>query len=104
MIYGRWLEATIPEGSKESAEVDLGRDYEFLGVQIPPGVKSKLSLKVSELTGGPFSDLGVGGTDEESFNRAASWKLGGWQYIKLVASELQTGDWLIKVRGSRDDG
>ncbi|KKL26398.1 hypothetical protein LCGC14_2395700 [marine sediment metagenome] len=35
---------------------------------------------------------------------AASWKLGGWQYIKLVASELQTGDWLIKVRGSRDDG
>ena len=101
-IYGSWKAATISEGTSITSEINLGKSYDFLEVIIPPMDECKLYLRVSELTGGPWYDLGKETTtDLETFDRAASWTLGGFQYLKVVATASQTGTRSIRIRGMR---
>jgi len=102
-VYGEWKAATISPGSTESSAVNLGRDYDYIEIQIPEVMgERKLSLKISETLAGTYYDLGKDvTTDSELFGRADVWKLGGYQFIKVVTSAGVATDWLIRVRGTR---
>lgn len=101
-VYGTWTATTIGAGASSSAAVDVGRDYDYLSVEIPEMDSCKLYLKVAEVLGGTYYDLGKETTtDEETFNRADVWRLGGWRYIKVVATASQVEERLIRVRGMR---
>jgi hypothetical protein len=124
-VYGDWVAATIASGAAESAAIDLGRDYDYLSIQIPEMNGGNIYLKVAETTGGTYYTLGGDGIslyemtafkkspvgedeteddakeDYESFNRADSIRLGGWRFIKVCADELQGAERLIRVRGMR---
>lgn len=102
-LYGSWLAATIASSGTSSSEVNLGRDgYDMLEIQIPTMTSCNIKLQVAEKTGGTFRDLGDGvTTDTGTFNRSDTFKLGGWQFIKVVASNTQGAQRLIRVRGMR---
>lgn len=122
-IYGEWRAATIASAGQESAEVDLGRDYDWVSLEIPQMDNCQLYLKVAEISGGTFYDLGrdinqgdmtvfntrIKGLineedieeEEELFNHADVWRLGGWRYIKVAATAPQSAERLIRVRGMR---
>ena len=101
-IYGKWIDATISAGATESAVVDLGREYDYLSVKIPAMDVCKLYLKVAEMTGGTYYELGKETTTaEETFNRADVWRLGGWRFIKVATSNPQTVSRTIRVCGMR---
>ena len=100
-IYGEWKAATVTAGTS-SDEVDLGRDYVFLEIQIPTMTSGTIKLQVAEKTGGTFYDLGDGITTAAStHNYADVFKLGGYQFIKVVSSVTQSGTVLYRVRGMR---
>ncbi len=102
-LYGEWKAATIAEDGTSSAEVDLGREYDYLLAQIPTLVSCTIKLQIAEKTGGTFYDLGDGVTTAEgTHNYADIFPLFGYQFIKVVASAAQTGsDKEIRVRGMR---
>lgn len=101
-VYGEWKAATISSGASISSEVDLGRDYDYLSVEIPGMDVCKLYLQVAEISGGTFYDLGKDTTtNEEQFNRADVWRVGGWRYVKVVATKTQNAERLIRIRGMR---
>ena len=124
-IYGSWVAATIASGEGVSAAVDLGRDYDWVSIQIPAMNGGLLYLKVAETTGGTYYDLGGDDTtlhemtafrnppvaeedvgedirrDTEVFNRADSIRLGGWRFIKVCCTTPQSAERLIRVRGMR---
>ncbi len=101
-IYGSWLAATISNGQSSSAAIDLGREYDYLSIQIPPMNLCKMYLKVAEKVGDTYYDLGKDTTtNEETFNRADVWRLGGWRFIKVVTTAAQSANRLIRVSGMR---
>ncbi|KKL85960.1 hypothetical protein LCGC14_1949490 [marine sediment metagenome] len=102
-VYGEWKAATISAGGTSSSEVDLGRSYDFLEIQIPTLISCTIKLQVAEKTSGTFRDLGDGITTASgTHNYHDVLNLGGWQYIKVVASATQTAtDRAIRVRGMR---
>ena len=102
-IYGEWKAATVASGQTSSAEVDLGRDYNYLEIQIPTLTSCTLKIQVAEKTGGTFYDLGDGvTTNAGTHNYADVFKLGGYQFIKVVSSVAQGAERLIRVRGMRN--
>lgn len=101
-VYGMWKTATISANQTVSSVVDLGRDYDYVSVEIPSMDTCKLYLRVSEIEGGTYYDLGKDTTtNEENFGRADVWRLGGWRFIKIVATQPQTSSKAIRVRGMR---
>lgn len=101
-LYGEWKAATIANNATSSDEVDLGRDYDFLEVQIPTITTGTLKLQTAEKTSGTFKDLGYSiTTTSGTHNYHDVWELGGWQFIKVVASAQQGAQRLIRVRGMR---
>ena len=101
--YGQFVDATIAAGGTESAAVDLGREYDFLSLIIPALDSCKLSLKVSNQLTGTYYPLGDDkSTEEETFNRAAIWMLGGWRFIKIVSTQKQSHSVTIKAQGGRN--
>ena len=102
-IYGNWLPATILAGASSSAEVDLGRDYDFMQIQIPTLTNpSTIRIQVAERSGGTFFNLGDGVTTSPgAHNYADVFRLGGYQFIRVVANNAQAAERLIRVRGMR---
>lgn len=100
-LPGNWKAATIAQSATSSSEVNLGRDYDFLDIQIPTMDTCTIKITVAEKTGGTFFDLGDGVTTASgTHNYADVFKLGGYQFIKVVASASQTSaQRLIRVRG-----
>ena len=100
-VYGVWQAASIT--TTDSDVVDLGRDYDFLEIQIPAMVACTISIKVSEKASGTtWYSLGDGITTAAGTHTYADvFKLGGWQFIKVIASADQTTVRLIRVRGMR---
>ena len=98
-IYGDWLAATIP--TTTSAEVNLGMSYDFLEIQIPTATSCTIKIQVAEATGGTFRDLGDGITTAAgTHNDHDVFKLGGYQFIKVVSSASQS-NLAVRVRGMR---
>lgn len=102
-MYGQWMAATIEEDGTSSAVVDLGFSYDFLEIQIPTLISGTIKIQVAEKYGDTYRDLGDGITTAAgTHNYHDTFKLGGWQYIKVVSSVAQTGsDKSIRVRGMR---
>lgn len=101
-LYGEWRAATIALDGTSSAEVNLGRDYDYLEIQIPTLTSGTIKLQVAEKTGGTFYDLGDGVTTASgTHNYADVFRLGGYQFIKVVASASQSAQRLIRARGMR---
>ena len=102
-IYGDWLPATIASAAASSDEVDLGRDWDFLEIQIPTlDSSTTIKLQTAEKTGGTFRDLGDGiTTSAGTHNYNDTFNLGGYQFIKVVADNTQDAERLIRVRGMR---
>lgn len=99
-LPGSWIAATIANGGTSSSVVDLGRVYDFLGVELPTLTSCTLKLQAAETLAGTYRDLGDSiTTDTTTGARKDVWKLGGWQYIKVVSSAEQGGERLIRVRG-----
>lgn len=102
-LYGEWKAATIASSGTTSSEVDLGRSYDFLEIQIPTlDASTTIKLQTAEKTGGTFRDLGDGITTAAgTHNYHDVLNLGGWQFIKVVADNTQDAERLIRVRGMR---
>lgn len=101
-VYGKPIAATISAGTSTSDAIDLGREYDYLSVQLPIMDECKLYLKVAEKLADTYYDLGKETTtDLETFDRADVWRLGGWRFIKVVATASQTAERLIRVTGMR---
>ena len=99
---GSWMAATIPNADTTSAEVNLGRDMDFMEIQIPTVTSGTLKVQVAEKTGGTFRDLGASVTTDTTTGAYHDvWKLGGYQFIKVVSSAAQGAERLIRVRGMR---
>ena len=99
--YGNWQVATILAGNTDSGVIDLGRTCDLLGIIIPTLVSCTIKIEVSETVSGTYYDLGEGITTASgTHSYADEFKLGGYQFIKVVASQTQTTtDRLIRVRG-----
>lgn len=102
-IYGSWLPATIASGASSSVEIDLGRDYDFMEIQIPTlDDPSTIKVQVAEKTGGTFRDLGDGITTAAgAHNYHDVFQLGGWQFVKIVVDNPQSVERLVRLRGMR---
>ena len=102
-LYGDWKAATIASAAASSDEVDLGRDFDFLEIQIPTlDTSTTVKIQVAEKTSGTFYDLGDGITTAAgTHNYADVFRLGGYQFIKVVADNTQDSERLIRVRGMR---
>lgn len=101
-VYGTPTAATIAAGATSSSAIDLGREYDYLSLQIPSMNSCKLYLQVAEKLGDTYYDLDKDAIEEdETFNRADVFRLGGWRYVKVVASKVQTAERLIRVFGMR---
>jgi hypothetical protein len=104
-VYGEWKSAVITIATDDdlSAEVDLGRDYEYLDIIIPTIDSSNISLYVSRNTGGTFYQLGDSTSYFEAATggRADTLNLGGWQYVKIKTSAAQSANRTFTVRGWR---
>ena len=100
---GGWQAATIADEGTSSDEVDLGRPCDLLEIQIPTIDSGTIKIQVAESSGGTFLDLGDGlTTPSGTHNYADVFKLGGYQFIKVVSSVTQsTAEVLIRVRGWR---
>lgn len=99
---GSWMDATIAAGGSKTSGIDLGDKYETLELQIPEMGKCKLSLEVAENATSTYYGLGNDvTTDEETFNRVATWLLGGWQHIKVVRTGGDSAAVTFRIRGRR---
>ena len=102
-LYGGWKEAVIASSGTASAAVDLGQDYDFLDIVLPTVDSGTISLQVSDVAGGTYQALGDSITTAATTGGySTTFKLGGWQHIKVVSATSQTsGEVSIKVRGWR---
>lgn len=101
-VYGQWLTVTIDQSGQKSDEVNLGRDYDYIELEIPALDTTTMNLEVSRTSGGTFQSLG---STTEAVGLGALmdvWFLGGYQFIKLVCSASQNGgERIFYVRGMR---
>lgn len=99
-LPGSWKAATIANAGTSSAEVNLGRDYDYLEIIIPTITSCTLKIQVAEKTGGTFQDLGSNITTLTTTGGYSTvFRLGGYQFIKVVSSATQGAERLIRVRG-----
>ena len=101
-VYGEWKTVTVEQDTAKSAEVNLGRDYDYLQVQIPTLDTCNVGIQTSMTAGGTYQDLSsvVEAVGTGAYNDV--WYLGGWQFIKLESSETQSSSAVtFYVRGMR---
>jgi hypothetical protein len=101
--YGKWVTGTIAVDGTSTDEIDLDSDYDFIEVRIPTLVSGTLKLQTSNVTGGTYQDLGLSITTAATTGAYNDvWKLGGYQFIKIVSSGTQTTTARVfHVRGMR---
>ena len=101
-FYGNWKTGTIANGAATTGEIDLDRSFEFLNVILPALTSGTVKITVSDTPGGTFQDLGSSvTTDSTTGGYSTTFRLGGYQFIKVVTSANQGAERSIKVRGFR---
>ncbi len=100
-IYRGWKTATIADEATDSGEVDLEYICDFLDIIIPAIDSATIKIKVSDVAGGTYQDLGDGITTATTTGGYTdTFKLGGWEHIKVVSTPKQsTSAVSFKVRG-----
>ncbi len=113
MKIGKWETALIDisESTTLTAEVDLGDVFDSVLIRIPTLTSSSISLKVAEATAGTFNDLYMTiptsganiqvKTDKATTAHIIQMPLGGFQFIKILASDAQEADRSLSVCGVR---
>ncbi len=113
MKIGNWKTALfdISESATLTAEVDLGDVFDTLLIRIPTIDSASISVKVAEASGGTFNDLYMTiptsganiqvKTDKATTAHIIQMPLGGFQFIKLLASDAQAADRTFNVCGVR---
>ena len=110
MLPSKWESAVIAANGTISAEVDLGRDYEFLTVIIPTlGDTATTTVHISDASAGTFvpmyyPDMDATGdfahaTSDATTTHAITFRIGGVRYIKIVTGATQTAETTFKVKG-----
>jgi len=103
-IYGSWNDAVITIATDDdlSAAVDLGNNYEFMQVILPTLTSSTVLVHVCDTSGGTYTALGNGvATAATTGAYATTFRIGGYQYIKIATGTGQASNRTIKVRGFR---
>jgi hypothetical protein len=103
-VYGGWKTATIDVSVDDdlSNAVDLGASYDFLDIILPTLDSTTVSLQVCKTDDGTYQSLGDSITTATTTGGySTTFKLGGWQHIKVKTSASQTADRSIEVRGWR---
>ena len=99
-LFLEWETGTIVSGGLKTDEIDLDGDCDLVQILIPPITSGEISLQVSEESGGAFYQLGNGvATGTSAGNYGTTLKLGGYRYIKIVSSVVQTAGAIFKIRG-----
>jgi len=113
MIATSWIEGLIDQDVDDdlSAEIDLKFPCDTVIIRIPTLTNSSISLMVSDKSGGSFYDLHTTDLADGSNTKVITAKattahivqmpLGGFQFIKLKASDAQAADRTFAVRGVR---
>ena len=97
-----WQTVTVASSATKSAEVDLGGNCDTVQVIIPTIDSGTVSIEVATESGGTFYTLGNGQTTKSGTgNYATEFRLGGYQFIKIVCSATQTATRSFLVRGRR---
>jgi len=96
-----WQYATINLGATTGAAVDLGKPYPYMRAIIPTMDSCYLTIQVSETLTGTYYTLGDSQTTSTgTFNYADTFKIGGYRYVRFVASAAQsTAEVAIRVSG-----
>jgi len=101
-IYSNWKTGTIATGGTSTGVIDLGKDYEYVQIILPTLTSCTLKVQVSDTVGGTYQDLGVSNiTNTTTGGYGDVWKIGGYQFLKVVSSVAQAAARTIKVRGMR---
>lgn len=101
-LYGPIKIATIVINTATSSEVNLEFACDFIQVELPTLTSCTLKITTSFTSGGTFQDLGSGVTTVTTTGAYNTvFRLGGWQFIKLVSSVNQGAERTISVRGLR---
>jgi hypothetical protein len=113
MKIGSWVTGLIDisEDDDLTAEIDLGDVYDTVIIRIPTLTSSSISLQVAEASGGTFNDLYMTipttgkpiqiKTDKATTAHIVQMPLGGFQYIKIAASDAQGDDRTFNLCGVR---
>lgn len=100
--FGQWLTVTIAQNGTDSAEVNLGMDYEHIQIIIPAITEGTINLQVAESAEGSFVTLGISDMIASgSGDYADTFTLGGYQFIKIIAGAQQNNERTFRVRGYR---
>ena len=89
-VTGEWQTAHIVKGGTSTNAIDLGADFMYMKVIIPTLDAATVKVQVAESTADTFYNLDAVTTASGTHNYATTFKLGGYRYIKLVASAAQT--------------
>ena len=89
-VVGEWVYAHIFKGGTSTGAIDLGDNFMYLNVVIPTLDSATVKVTVSEAINGTYYNLDAVTTATGTHNYATTFKLGGYRYIKLVASAAQT--------------
>jgi len=103
-LYGGWKTATITIAADDdlSAAVDLGSSFDFLNIVIPTIDSAKVSVHVCATSDGTYQALGDSvATEATTGGYSTTFKLGGWQHIKIATSAPQSANRSFSVRGWR---
>ena len=104
-MYTAWKTATIPDGAKLSAEVDLGGLFSYAIISVPNlTTSSVVNVLVSDKSGGTFEELyglylATPGDLGLPKQKVSVVQLCGAQFIKIGCADNQTGDKEIFIRG-----
>lgn len=100
LMVGEWVTAGIAKGGTSTPAIDLGDDYMYLNVVIPTLDTATVKVQVAESIKDTFYDLDTVTTSSGTHNYATTFTLGGYRYIKLVASAAQSTAAIdLRVRG-----
>lgn len=90
-VTGDWVTAHILKGGTTTQVTDLGDSFMYMNVIIPTLDTATVKVQVAESLGGTFYDLGDSvNTSSGTHNYADTFNIGGYRYIRLVASASQT--------------
>ena len=89
-VEGTWQTATIDKGGTSTRCVDLLDAFMYMRVIIPTIDSATIKVTVAETPGSTFYNLDAVTTPTGTHNYATTFKIGGYRYIKLVASASQT--------------
>ena len=99
-VVGEWMTANIVMGGTSTHSVDLGDNFMYLNVIIPTIDSATVKVQVAESAGDTFYNLDAVTTATGTHLYATTFKLGGYRFIKLVASAAQTTATInCRVRG-----